>query len=97
MDAGVDKRIRTECNVEIDDVYVVQRVGRSVQGWCEGCARTATLVTPEDAAILTDTGPRAIYHLCELDEIHWAEGPGNLLLVCLDSLLEKVGQIFPSG
>jgi hypothetical protein len=92
----LEKRIRTECSVEIDDVYVVKRVGRSVEGWCVGCGRTATLVTPEDAAMLTGIGPRTIFRLGELGEIHWAEGPPNLLLICLGSLREKTSQNFNS-
>ena len=78
--------------MEIDDVYVVKRVGRSVEGWCQGCGGMATLVTPEDAATLTGTGARSIYRLVEAGEIHWADGPEHLLLVCLASLLEKTGQ-----
>jgi hypothetical protein len=92
----VEKRIRTECSVEIDDVFVVKRVGRSVKGWCPGCGQAATLITPEDAAILTGMKTRAIYRLCELDDIHWTEGPMSLLLICLDSLLKKADQTFPS-
>ena len=92
----MEKRIRTECNVEIDDVFVVQRLGRSVEGWCAGCGGMATLVTPEDAATLVRTGARSIYRLVELDEIHWAEAPGDLLLICLGSLLERTGQNFNS-
>ncbi len=90
------KRIRTELSVEIDDVFVVRRLGRSVEGWCAGCGGTATLVTPEDAAMLTGIETRAVYRLVEAGEIHWADGPESLLLVCLGSLLEKAGQIFPS-
>jgi hypothetical protein len=90
----LEKRIRTECSVEIDDVFVVKRVGRSVVGWCAGCGQAATLVTSEDAVILTGIGPRTIFRLGELGEIHWAEGPANLLLICLGSLLEKTGRDF---
>lgn len=82
------KKIRTELSVEIDDVFVVRRLGRSVEGWCAGCGRTATLVTPEDAGVLTGAGARSIYQLVESDAVHWGEGPGELLLVCLSSLLE---------
>ena len=92
----MEKRIKTECSVEIDDVFVVQRLGRSVEGWCAGCSGMATLVTPEDAATLVRTGARSIYRLVELGEIHWADGPGHLLLVCLGSLLERTGQNFNS-
>ena len=89
--AMAQKRIRTECSVEIDQVSVVERTGRSVEGWCAGCGQAATHVTPEDAAMLVGTGPRAIYRLVESGEIHWADAPGDLLLVCLGSLLEKSG------
>ena len=90
----MQKRIRTECSVEIDDVFVVERLGRSTEGWCAGCGRTQTHVTPEDAAMLTGTGTRAVYRLIEANEIHWSDGPGNLLLICVDSMLEKTSQEF---
>ncbi len=83
------KRIRTECSVQIDDVYVVERSGRSVEGWCAGCRETVTLVTPEDAATLTGKGARAVYRLVEAGEVHWSEAPGDLLLVCVNSLLRR--------
>ena len=85
------KRIRTECSVEIDDVFVVQRLGRSVEGWCPGCGGIAILVTPEDAAMLTGMETRAIYRMVEAFEIHWGDTLGDLLLVCLGSLLERAG------
>jgi hypothetical protein len=90
----VEKRIRTECSVEIDDVFVVKRLGRSTEAWCAGCSCAKTHVTPEDAAMLTGTATRAVYRLIEAGEIHWADGPGNLLLICVDSMLEKKGQKF---
>ena len=91
----MEKRIRTECSIEIDDVFVVQRLGRSVEGWCPGCGEIAILVTPEDAAMLTGIETRAIYRMVEALEIHWANAPGDLLLVCLSSLLERAG--YPLG
>ena len=91
---GVEKRIRTECSVEIDEVFVIQRRGRSVESWCLGCGQAATHVMPEDAAMLVGIGPRAIYRLVELGEIHWRDGPERLLLICLGSLLERAGQDF---
>lgn len=90
------KKIRTEYSVEIDDVFVVQRLGRSVEGWCPGCGGVATLVTPEDAGVLAGTGARSIYRLVESGEIHWVEGPGELLLVCVGSLSAKAGQPLPT-
>lgn len=86
------KEIRTECSVEIDDVFVVKRRGRSVEGWCSGCRGQATMLTPEDAATLAGTKARSIYRLIELGEIHSEEAPGDLLLVCLASLLERASR-----
>lgn len=92
------KEIRTECSVEIDDVFVVKRRGRSVEGWCSSCRAQATMMTPEDAATLAGTGARSVYRLIELGEIHSEEAPGDLMLVCLGSLLERAGQDFrPEG
>lgn len=90
----VPKSIRTECSVEIDDVLVVNRWGRSVEGWCSGCNSETTLVTPEDAASLAGMGARFVYRLIELGEIHSQEAPGDLLLVCLVSLLERAALDF---
>jgi hypothetical protein len=84
----VVKSIRTECSVEIDDVFVIKRLGRSVEGWCARCESVSTQVTPEDAAMLLGTGPRAVYRLVEANEVHWSEGPEKLVLVCLASLLK---------
>ena len=92
----MQKRIRTECSVEIDDVFVVRRMGRSVEGWCPGCKCVATLVMPEDAATLIGTGARSIYRFVEAGEIHWADGPEQMLLICLGSLLKRTGQNFNS-
>lgn len=88
----MEREIRTECTVEIDDVFIVKRRGRSVEVWCSGCRGQATMLTPEDAATLSGTGARSVYRLIELGEIHSEEGPGDMLLVCLHSLLEKAGQ-----
>lgn len=92
----MEKRIRTQSSIEIDDVFVVKRLGHSVEGWCAGCGVRATLLTPEDAAMLTGMETRSIYRLVEAGEIHWAEGSETLLLVCLGSLLEKTGQTLGS-
>jgi hypothetical protein len=81
--------------VEIDGVCVVQRVGRSVDGWCARCSATGTLVTAEDAATLAGTSTRSMYQLIESGAIHWAERPDTFLLVCLRSVLENAGRKLP--
>jgi hypothetical protein len=86
------KSIRTECTVEVDQVFVVRRSGRSVEGWCAHCAAVSTLLTPEDAAILFGVSARTIYRWMEVGRVHWTEATCELLLVCLDSLLEQTYQ-----
>jgi hypothetical protein len=54
--------------------------------WCPSCRRHVTMVTPEDAAQIADVSPRTIYACVESRKIHFAQIPGGLLLVCLDSL-----------
>ena len=83
------KRITTELSVEIDNVFVVRRLGGSIESWCARCSAAATLVTPEDAGVLTGTSARSIYRLIESGGVHWGEAPGDLLLVCVSSLLEQ--------
>jgi len=90
----VAKSIKTECTVEIDDVLVVNRSGHSVEGWCSGCNSETTLVTPEDAANIAGIGARFVYRLIEVGEVHSQEGPGDVLLLCLGSLLEMLGENF---
>lgn len=57
-------RIRTEIVTETDRIILMS--GRaSLMGWCAICSERSRLVTPEQAAIITRTGARAIYRLIE--------------------------------
>jgi hypothetical protein len=44
------------------------------------------LVTPEEAVTVAGISSRAIHRRAERGEIHFAETPSGLLLVCLNSL-----------
>ena len=92
---GFPRTIRTDTRVEVDGIFVVERVGRSVDGWCPQCCATVVLVAPDDAATLVNTSARSIYQHIESGAIHWAEKPDTVLLVCLRSVLEQAGRTLP--
>ena len=86
------KTIKTEVRIDLDDVRLVERRGRSVEGWCSSCGETVILVTAEDAAMLAGLDARSVYRLIESLEIHWGEKPDGLLLVCLRSILDSTAR-----
>lgn len=57
---------------------------------CSGCGYIVKMLSPEDSAKLTGVTPRVIYRLIEANQIHFIETANGLLLVCLDSLLQKL-------
>lgn len=94
-ESGISRTITTDTRVEVDGICVVERVGRSVAGWCPQCGATVVLVAPDDAATLVNKSTRSIYQHIESGAIHWAERPDTFLLVCLRSVLEQAGRTLP--
>jgi len=77
---------RTIVKVETHSFSVIHPAGSSVDVWCEQCADVAPMVTPEHAAQLCNTTPRAIYRRIETGELHFTEIAGGDLLVCVTKL-----------
>ena len=77
---------RLEITFERERLVVLGSRRVSVTGWCEGCGARARMVMPDEAARLTGATARAIYRLVEAGSLHFLEGPGSGLLVCLESL-----------
>jgi hypothetical protein len=73
--------------VETHNVTVVRTLGTPVNLWCEGCSTATEMVTPERAAEILKTNPRAIYQQVEKGELHFVETGGGELLICCSSLL----------
>jgi hypothetical protein len=44
------------------------------------------MVTPEEASRLSSVSARSVYRLAEAGQVHFAETPDGLLLVCTASL-----------
>ncbi|HEX5733482.1 MAG TPA: hypothetical protein VF131_11670 [Blastocatellia bacterium] len=57
-------RIRTEIVTKTDRIIMMN--GRaSLTAWCPVCSESSRLITPEQAAIITQTDARSIYRLIE--------------------------------
>ncbi len=76
---------RTFVNIEIDQVLLA-KVSGLMQFRCDECGATVTMLTPEQAGIVTGLNARAIYRLIETGELHFTETPAGSLFVCCNSL-----------
>lgn len=77
---------KTIAKIETHNVTVVRRAATPVNLWCEACSTTTQMVTPERAAEMLKTNPRAIYQQVEKGEVHFVETGGGELLICCSSL-----------
>ena len=82
-------RKRTIVRLETNRLSVIRPVHAAVSIWCDQCAALVPMVTPERAAQLCGTPPRAIYRLVENDELHFVEAYAGELMICYASLQPK--------
>ena len=54
--------------------------------WCDLCAAPGWMLEPDEAAVLTATTVRNIFHRVDAGELHFVESEGGALLVCRTSL-----------
>jgi hypothetical protein len=81
------KTRKTKTTIEIHQVYVIRQGEGLASVLCSEClCGKASMVTPEDAALVAEIPVRQIYRLVEAGLIHYLEGEDNSLLVCLNSL-----------
>lgn len=77
---------RTIITIEKHRLTVVRSRRPSVVAWCERCGEEVRMVTPEQAATLAGTLPRAIYRRVESGDVHFVETRVGTLLICSGSL-----------
>jgi hypothetical protein len=85
----VKTKSRTEVFIEIHKRLVIRSCHGNFNEWCQPCAAYVRMLTPEDAAALTKTSPRAIYRKIENGELHFIEREKELILICFNSLKMK--------
>ncbi|MCM3871929.1 MAG: hypothetical protein ND895_14695 [Pyrinomonadaceae bacterium] len=79
-------RKRTVITIEKHRWTVVRSCRPSVVAWCERCGGHVRMVTPDQAAELAGTKPRAIYRRVESGDLHFVETGAGTLLICAGSL-----------
>lgn len=77
---------RTEILLEVTQLLVIKRGGRTGLVWCESCARDVPMISTERAAIIARQNTRTIYRWVEAGRLHFTEKPSGQLLICLNSL-----------
>ncbi|HZI49657.1 MAG TPA: hypothetical protein VFD75_17800 [Pyrinomonadaceae bacterium] len=79
-------RHKTIARIETHNVTVVRTAREPVNLKCEACGITTAMVTPERAAEMLKTNPRAIYQRIETGKVHFVEAGGGEVLICSESL-----------
>jgi hypothetical protein len=80
-----DKHIKKTA-VIVQQLYVLRQHKNAAPEVCDQCPiAIASLVTPDEAAIVTGISTRAIYRWVEARIIHFRETANGSLLVCLNS------------
>jgi hypothetical protein len=78
--------VSSEFAIEISQTVVVSKIDSLVQAWCAGCGTEGQWVTPEHAAIISNSDTRSIYRRIEVGKVHFIESTDGPALVCLNSL-----------
>ena len=83
------KKKTTIVTIESRERTTIHRGPRSLVAWCDRCCADVWMITPNEAAAITQTDARAIFRGVEAGEIHFIEGESGSLLVCSRSLLSE--------
>ena len=73
--------------VRSSERIIFRRNYQPPEAWCPGCAAMAPMVAPEAAAAAARVAARKLYRWVESGLVHFAEGRGGELYICLDSAL----------
>ena len=81
------KRKRTEITIEVNEViYLAKQPQSLLSAWCGACGAETTMVSPQQAAVITGASVRTINRWVESDRVHFIETDDGLLLLCASSL-----------
>ena len=85
------KARRTEVTIETDEIWIIRRPAGGLVGMCPECEEQTTMMTPEEAAVLTKLSGQDIICHAECGLIHYATIPGGRVLVCFNSIMRLCG------
>ena len=82
------KARRTEVTIETDEIWIIHRAGSGFVSGCPECDEQTTMMTLDEAAVLTKLGVQDIIRYAESGLIHYAAMPGGRVLVCFHSIMK---------
>ncbi len=82
---GETKR-RIQIIVEKHRLVILKGRNAAVDSWCEMCGEQVRMVTPDQAALISDVSSRTIYRWVETGRVHFIETAEGFSLICLHSL-----------
>ena len=85
MGGSVKRSRKIKITVETQRIAVI-RQARIATVWCQPCAKTAQMITVDEAAKLAGVRSRTIYSWVEAHRLHFSETPDGRLLICSSSL-----------
>jgi hypothetical protein len=89
LELPLSPKTRTEITVETERILVIRRRYRAIEAWCESCAQQVVMIRPDQAAAVSGQSLRSIFGDIERAALHFMEQPDGMLLICLNSLLNR--------
>jgi hypothetical protein len=87
LEAGkVIRNRKIAITVEKERLLVISQ--NNEQSWCEQCQATVKRIGPAQAAAIKGVSHRSIFQHIESGQLHFVEGSGGVLLICLEALFE---------
>ena len=77
---------RIEITLKTRQVFLIRRAPECDRPLCAECVEGSQMITPKEAAALSETSTRAIYRLIEGGGLHFIETDSGSVLVCSNSL-----------
>ena len=79
-------KTQTEVFIETSEILIIKRNRHFVQVWCEECEQEVTMLSLQEAALLTGYDVKAIRLMIENQHIHFCYLKPETPSVCLRSL-----------
>ena len=80
----------TRITIETDSLLII-RGQTSIRRWCTRCAEEVETFALEDTAVLSDLSTREFDEWLNSGDLHRAQAPDGTELICLNSLLARLG------
>ena len=84
------RKRRLEIVVETERRFTLRQSGPAPAVQCGQCS--GPLVSAERAVAITGLSSRTIHRMVETGEVHFAETPAGVLLICLNSFRSIAGE-----